>query len=159
MKVIFVCEGNTCRSPMLEFALKRHLNALGASDIDAESRGLHADKKPLSPYCEAVLSAHAIPYKQRLSIAFSAQDLSNADVVIAVTARIADVLREKYANDFNTDKIYSLYDIANCEVADPYGKGLEEYEKTYKSINGILPELLNFLIAYKDDFAINNASH
>ena len=99
-----------------------------------------------------MLSAHAITYKKRLAIAFSAQDLSNADVVIAVTARIADVLREKYANDFNTNKIYSLYDIANCEVADPYGKGLEEYEKTYKSINGILPELLNFLIAYKDEF-------
>lgn len=158
MKVIFVCEGNTCRSPMLEFALKRHLNALGTSDIDAESRGLHANNKPLSPYCEAVLSAHAVPYSERLSKVFSEQDLSNADVVIAVTARIADVLREEYANDFNTNKIYSLYDIANCEVADPYGKGLEEYEKTYKSIDGILPELLNFLIACREEFAIYNAS-
>lgn len=158
MKVIFVCEGNTCRSPMLEFALKRHLNALGTSDIDAESRGLHANNKPLSPYCEAVLSAHAVPYSERLSKVFSEQDLSDADIVITVTARIAEALREEYTSDFNSNKIYSLRDIANCEIADPYGKGLEEYEKTYKSIDGILPELLNFLIACREEFAIYNAS-
>ena len=43
MKIIFVCSGNTCRSPMAECVFKQMLKDEGIKDVEVESRGVVAN--------------------------------------------------------------------------------------------------------------------
>ena len=141
MKLIFVCEGNTCRSPMMEFAFKDYLELQYKNGIEAESRGISAEDGSLSPYAQTVLIAHGIAYSDGRTKRFTAEDYDGADVIIAVTDDIAKRLVENYGRN----KIYRLSEIADAEIPDPCGKGLEEYERTYRKISASLPFILQFL--------------
>lgn len=141
MKLIFVCEGNTCRSPMMEFAFKDHLELQYKNGIEVESRGISAEGGSLSPYAQTVLIAHGIAYDAKQPEKFTADDYVSADVIIAVTDDIARRLVESYGRN----KIFALSEIADAEISDPCGKGLEEYEKTYRAVSASLPFILQFL--------------
>ena len=43
-KILFVCHGNICRSPMAEFVMKELLRRAGRDDIEVESAALHTDE-------------------------------------------------------------------------------------------------------------------
>ena len=44
MKILFLCHGNICRSPMAEFVMKELVRRAGRDDIDVESAALHTDE-------------------------------------------------------------------------------------------------------------------
>ncbi|MBQ7188466.1 MAG: hypothetical protein IJR99_03530 [Kiritimatiellae bacterium] len=44
MKMLLVCHGNICRSPMAEFVMKDLLNKAGRTDVTVESASLHTDE-------------------------------------------------------------------------------------------------------------------
>ena len=43
-RILFVCHGNICRSPMAEFVMKELLRRAGRDDIEVESAALHTDE-------------------------------------------------------------------------------------------------------------------
>ena len=45
MKILFVCHGNICRSPMEEFVMKDLLAKDGRDDVEIEAAALHDDAK------------------------------------------------------------------------------------------------------------------
>ena len=44
MKILFLCHGNICRSPMAEFVMKDLLKKAGRTDVTVESAALHTDE-------------------------------------------------------------------------------------------------------------------
>ena len=67
-KVIFVCMGNTCRSPMAATIMKHELEKCGLDHIAVESRGLVVlFPEPYNPKAVAVASKHGmiIPQQQK----------------------------------------------------------------------------------------------
>ena len=44
MKILFVCHGNICRSPMAEFVMKDLLKKAGRDDVVVESAAMHTDE-------------------------------------------------------------------------------------------------------------------
>ena len=78
MKLLFVCHGNICRSPMAEFVMKDLLERAGRHDVVVESAALHTDElgNDIHRGTRRELDCHGIPYTPRAAWLLSAAKAS-----------------------------------------------------------------------------------
>ncbi|HBT64388.1 MAG TPA: hypothetical protein DEB10_07000, partial [Ruminococcaceae bacterium] len=89
MKILFVCTGNTCRSPMAAALMRRELDKRGRLDIMIESAGLAAFGEPANPNAVQAVSEldekYAQPLRQHRSRSVSAHLLEQADLIAVMS--------------------------------------------------------------------------
>ncbi len=95
IRVLFVCMGNICRSPMAEAIFRHLVKEAGLSDrIDVESAGTdswHAGQRP-HPGTLAVLSQNAIDAGQKRARQLTRSDLSEFEYIVAMDhENVADI--------------------------------------------------------------------
>lgn len=112
MRVLFVCTGNTCRSPMAEGYLK----SLGLG-VEVLSRGLAADGSPVSENARKVMAEKGIDLKEN-SLRVSMEDIKAADKIIVMSSSHMEFLKP-YANE--------KLQILGNGISDPFCMGEEEY--------------------------------
>lgn len=138
-KVLFVCTGNTCRSPMAEVIFKA-LSKKQGLELKAGSAGVFAQKEPMNP--NAILALKELGYtppKTRHSKRLTPAMLKNADIVFTMTSEQKTFLLP-YAK-----KVYSMKDILGFDVSDPYGKDLEEYIRTAKDLETAVKKIIDYM--------------
>lgn len=128
MKLLFVCTGNTCRSPMAE-ALWRHMGG------EARSAGLAAlPGQAMASLAEAVLSERGVPTQDHSARPLLPRDILAADYVLTMTAaQKEEVLRRfPWAERF----VRTLGEASGLggDIADPVGQGKEVYAATAEAI-------------------------
>ena len=118
-RVLFVCAGNTCRSPMAAAIARRMLG----SGVKVESAGLEADEGS-GPTRDAVrvMKEHGLDIRDHSSRQLRLLNAEEFDLVIGLTKRITDELRRKIGA---SERVKSL---------DPYGRGIEVYRATAVAI-------------------------
>ena len=125
-KIVFVCLGNICRSPMAEFVMKSLTD-----DLHIESRATSSWEhgNPIHQGTQAIFKKHAISYnKGKTSQQISAQDFAEFDYIIGMDeANIRD-LKKMAPADFQ-NKIYQFADLG---VPDPWYTG--DFDETYELI-------------------------
>lgn len=121
--VIFVCTGNTCRSPMAEFMFKAYLKEKGVlSDYSVSSAGLYAQRGDvLSENADKALSFLGVKHTQKKARIFTAGMALDSDLVVAMSERHATE-----CGDVNN--ICTFKDLGSIgPISDPYGGSVQHY--------------------------------
>ncbi len=137
-QVLFVCTGNTCRSPMAAAVF----NARYAGEAwEAVSAGLAADGAGISPEAVVALAEAGIPsqpgnaYRLHTSHTVTETDIASAELVVGITSRHAMSLM--FAFPAAAGRITSLPQ----DIADPYGGDTNVYRACLAQIQQALAEM------------------
>ena len=154
-KIIFVCTGNTCRSPMAEAVCRSELKRLRAEGFEVLSAGISAHENGrLNEYSAVALAENGLMLENFNSTPLSDRLLEEAYAVVCMTERQREALVERRALDFFQsvgkrgslgENIHSFYSLAGYEIPDPFGKDLNYYRATFEAIVKAMPVILEKL--------------
>ncbi len=137
VNVLFVCTGNTCRSPMAEQIFSDHLRRCKcASMADVSSAGVFADNgRPMPAEAVGVLSELNLTVKPHKSRRITVDILQNADVIVCMseenrTELLCSPAYNFAASDGNYRIVGTAGELIGEDIPDPYGRGIEAYRKT-----------------------------
>lgn len=143
-KILFVCTGNTCRSPMAELLMKSKLKNAGIKDVRVKSAGLFAsDGEKMSKNSAAALKSAGIkPYSFR-SRRITADILRKSDLIVCMTAEHKSMLS-------GLSNVYTVKELTGVsDIPDPYGQDGEVYVATMKAIDNACEIMLKKIIKAK----------
>jgi protein-tyrosine phosphatase len=146
MKILFLCHGNICRSPMAEFVMKELLRRAGRDDVLVESAALHTDEigRDIHRGTRAKLSQEGIACTPRAAWLLTPAKAREYDLLIGMDDyNIADLKRLVYPED--RPKIRKLLSYAGetRDIADPWYTG--NFDRTFDDVRSGCAGLLEAL--------------
>ena len=143
MNIIFVCTGNTCRSPMAEGFFKTLCADSGTFEVC--SRGIAAiDGMRASEYSVIAASELGADITSHLSHQITHADVSRADFIFAMTSSHASALKAAFPEFAN--KIFTIGEYAlSADVSDPYGGDLSIYRECAAQLKEAVQKIYNKL--------------
>jgi len=155
IKILFVCHGNICRSPMAEFIMKNLVAKHNLSDeFYIESCATSTEEiwngigNPIYPPARAELERNNIPFdKNKRARLITKSDYDKFDLLICMDSRNLRNIKGYIPND-PENKIKKLMEFAgsSADVADPWFYG--NFDVTFEDITRGCNALLDSLISY-----------
>jgi protein-tyrosine phosphatase len=147
MKVLMVCLGNICRSPLAEGILKHKLQEAGLHHWEVDSAGTggwHAGEKPDSRSIR-VARRYGIDISEQRARKIERSDFKQYDLILAMDRNNLEDLRHAAGQDSQVP-IRLLMDYVDNpktrDVPDPYHGGEEHFEQVFQLLNDACEQLL-----------------
>ncbi|KAB2396199.1 low molecular weight protein arginine phosphatase [Bacillus cereus] len=138
-RVLFVCTGNTCRSPMAEALLRHH----GGDRFKVQSAGVFA-----YPGSDASVYAKEALAEKGISINHAAQQVNEtlldwADIVVTMTENHKHIVLGHYPSvEKKLNTLYGLTEGIGKDISDPFGGSLSIYKETLDEMEKLVQTLL-----------------
>ena len=124
-QILFVCTGNTCRSPMAEGILK----AISKGMMSVSSAGLFADGSPVSEHAITVMNELGIDISGHQSRQITEELVKDANFILAMTPSHLQMLSAMFPQ--YREKMLTLAEWAgeSGEISDPFGSDRDVYRQ------------------------------
>lgn len=147
IKIMFVCHGNICRSPMAEFYMKYIVEKAGLENeifVASSATSMEEIGNDIHYGTKSVLSLHNIPYAPRRATKFTYKDYENYDLILLMDKNNMRNIKYIVLNDVDS-KIHLLLEFAgeSASIADPWYTG--EFDTTYRDVKRGCDALLQYI--------------
>lgn len=146
--VLFVCTGNTCRSPMAEVLFRHRIGA--EAGWNAASAGVYAGAgSPASGHAIEALRELALDLHGHQSQPLSAELVNPAELIVTMTASHRLQILQNFPEVGNRVFLLKSFGTSKvpADISDPFGGSLDVYRKTRDEIDRALSDLVLFLRA------------
>lgn len=149
-KILFICLGNICRSPMAEFVCKDMLKKRGLEDlcyVESAATSYEEQGNLVHPGTRRVLSENGISCKGKTARRMTAQDYQRFDCLIGMDGGNIRSIRSICGGD-PEGKIVKLLELCGdaSDVADPWYTG--DFDATWRDVNRGVSALLDKLFPH-----------
>jgi protein-tyrosine phosphatase len=148
MKILMVCLGNICRSPLAEGILQDKARKAGLSwTVDsAGTNGCHTDEAP-HRLSQKIARMNGIDISGQRARDFRADDFEQFDLIYAMSSDVIRDMRAIARQKFNPEKTDLLMNLVqpgrNLDVPDPWYGPEAGYHEVFRMISQACDELLN----------------
>ena len=128
-KILFVCHGNICRSPMAEFVMKDMIAKAGLSDkfyVNSVAASREEEGNFLYPPARRELEKHNVPWERKRARLITRQDVEDYDRIYYMDSRNLRYLRQLFPGETKFRPLLFR------DVADPYYSG--DFSQTWEDI-------------------------
>lgn len=159
-RVMAVCHGNICRSPIAEVVLNDRFDRAGLGDrVEVDSRGISDEERgnPIDPRARTVLRRHGYDVPDRRATRVRADELADRDLVLAMTRRHRRVLLDLVeAESADAIRLYRSFDpaladptgsagSAALDMADPWYGDLDDFEECLAQVEAAADAIVAFV--------------
>ena len=147
MKIMFVCHGNICRSPIAEFVMKKMLADEGIDGVECSSSAVSSEEEGNDIYHDAkrIMRSNGIPFAFHRAHRITDSEFEAADLVYVMDMSNYRALGRRFSD---LDKVHMLLD---RDVDDPWYSGdfNAAYQDIYQGCAKIIQEITkNYDINY-----------
>jgi protein-tyrosine-phosphatase len=138
MKIMFVCTGNTCRSPMAEVIAK---SIFPSDKYEIISRGLSVfEPMPASENACKAAEENGLSLEEHVSRQITEDDINESDIIFTMTGAHKQMIAS-VCNRLNKP-VFTLAEFTghNEDISDPYGGSIEVYEKCFDMLKEYIGE-------------------
>jgi protein-tyrosine phosphatase len=148
MKILMVCLGNICRSPLAEGILQDKAFKAGLNwSIESAGTNSYHTGEPPHPLSQKVAKLNGIDICQQRARRFVAEDFEVYDKIYALAADVLDDIKRISKKKFDATKVdllmNELYPGKNRDVPDPYYGTEPGYHEVYKMIDEVCDVIIN----------------
>lgn len=150
-RILFVCHGNICRSPMAEFVMRDLLEKQGIHDIETASAATSSEEigNPVHPGTRRKLAEHGIRCDGKTARRLTRADYAHYDLIIGMDAYNLRNMQTLFGGDPD-HKLHKLLSFCGegGDVADPWYTG--DFEQTWQDISRGCQALMDHLTTKTD---------